>query len=176
MKKISLFLFVIGFLFFILSGHSPDKESKDPSTLTKLGQTVPTFSVVTIDGKKIDIQKMRGKVLLINFFADWCVPCKKEMPFLEKDIWQKYKDRDFYILSLGRENSADVVKKFKKEMEVTFPMAPDPKREIYSKFATQFIPRNYVIDKKGIIVYQAKGFEKEEFNHMIAIIEKTLKN
>ena len=152
-------------------------ESKpgDPDTRVRVGEAVPPFSLVTLEGEKIDIQAMKGKVILINFFADWCPPCKKEMPRLEKDIWRKYKGKNFLLLGIGRENTREEVAQFRKDFSVTFPLGPDPQREIYAKFARQYIPRNILVDKNGWIVYQSRGYEEEEFAGMIALIDQTLR-
>lgn len=174
MKRFFLLSLILTLSLFTVSLAFDEPEKQDTSTLIQVGQPVPAFSVVTTDGQTIDIQKMKGKVLLINFFADWCPPCKKEMPFLEKDVWHKFKGKNFLLLGIGREHTTEVVKKFKKDFKVTFPMGPDPERGIYGKFATQYIPRNIVVNKKGIIIYQAKGYNHQEFTHMITVIGKAI--
>jgi len=133
-------------------------------TYTEVGQTVPDFSFTTLDGKEFDTQSLRGKVILLNFFATWCAPCMKEMSHLEKDIWKKYRNNEsFIVLAIGREHTKEQLIEFNKKKGFTFFIAPDTGRVIYSKFAKQMIPRNYLIDKKGKIVYQAIGYKKDEF-------------
>lgn len=150
-------------------------QTEDLKTYTKVGQDVPAFTVKTLDGQTIDITKMKGKVILLNFFATWCAPCMLEMPHVEKDIWQKLKNENFIVLAVGREHSAEELIKFNKEKGFTFSIAPDPKRSVYSLFAKELIPRNYVIDKKGKIAFQGTGYEEKEFKSMIEKIQKLLK-
>ena len=136
-------------------------------TLTKVGQKVPEFKVTTLNAKEFSTKNLEGKVVLINFFATWCPPCIAEMPHLEKEIWQKYKNRqDFYLISIGREHKTAELLKFKDEKGFTFPIAADPKRAVYSLFAEKMIPRNYIIDKTGKIAFQAIGYTPEEFERM----------
>jgi peroxiredoxin len=130
---------------------------EDNSTLTKVGDVVPKFSVQGVDGQTLTPESFKGKVVLLNFFATWCGPCNEEMPALQK-VHEKYKDKAFAVVSVGREHSIDEVKKFAEEKKLTFTFAADPKREAYQLFATQFIPRTYVIDRDGKIVYQTMGF------------------
>ncbi|NOZ62864.1 MAG: TlpA family protein disulfide reductase [Calditrichaeota bacterium] len=144
-------------------------------TRTKKGQQVPEFKVTTLAGKEVAINDLKGKVVLINFFATWCPPCKAEMPHLEKEIWQKYKNRDdFFLISIGREHKAEELVKFKKQKGFTFPIAPDPKRGVYSLFAEKMIPRNYVIDKDGKIALQEIGYNEELFSQLKSTLENLL--
>jgi peroxiredoxin len=144
------------------------------STLTRVGQEAPAFEFTTLDGKQTDLKSLRGKVVLVNFFATWCGPCMEEMPHLEKEVWQKFKGGHFAMAAIGREHANKELGDFPKKRQVTFPVAGDPKRKIYSRYATQYIPRNYVIGRDGKIVFQSVGFESPEFAKMIEVIRKEL--
>lgn len=150
-------------------------QTPDTTTLTKVGQAVPNFTVTTLDGNVVKIADLKGKVVLINFFATWCGPCMGEMPHVEKEIWQQLKSQKLVVLAIGREHSKDELIKFNKEKGFTFLLAPDPKREVYSLFAKQFIPRNYVIGKDGKIIFQSMGYAAEEFRKMVELIKAQLK-
>lgn len=167
MKKMLLVLFLLPLFLFA--------QSADKTTYTKTGQNVPAFSVTTLDGKTININDLKGKVVLLNFFATWCGPCMAEMPRVEKEIWQKYKNENFVVLALGREHSKEELDKFNKEKGFTFLIAPDTKRAVFSLFAKESIPRNYLIDKEGKIIWQGIGYDKNEFDKLIVEIGKALK-
>jgi peroxiredoxin len=140
------------------------KAQSDTTTYTRVGDAAPVFSCNTIDGKVFDISKLHGKIVLINFFATWCPPCNKELPVLQKNIWDKYKNnKDFTLLILGREHTEKEVKDFVSKKGFTMPFAPDPKREIYKLYASQTIPRNVIVGKDGKIIFQSIGYTEEEF-------------
>jgi peroxiredoxin len=144
------------------------------TTLTRVGQEAPAFECATLDGKRLDLKRLRGKVVLVNFFATWCGPCLAEMPHLEKEVWQKFKDKSFAMVAIGREHENKELGDFPKKRQLTFPIAGDPKRKIYSRFATQYIPRNYVIDANGKIVFQSVGYTDLEFAKMVEVIAREL--
>ena len=150
-------------------------QTADTTSLTTVGQTVPDFTVTTLDGKTLAMSRLRGTVVLINFFATWCGPCMTEMPRVEKEIWQALNHEKFLVLAVGRQHSAEELVKFNQKKNFTFPIAPDPQREVYGRFAKQYIPRNYVIDRNGTIVYQSMGYSPEEFSTMVALIKEKLK-
>ena len=157
-----------------LSGVARAAEDEDKSTLTKVGDAVPKFTVQTTDGQALTSESLKGKVVVLNFFATWCGPCNAEMPELQK-LSEKYKaNKAFTLISVGREHSIDEVKKFAEEKKLTFTFAADPKREAYKLFATQFIPRSYVIDRDGKIVFQSMGFDPKTLPAMTEAIDKAL--
>jgi peroxiredoxin len=148
----------------------------DTTTYTKTGDKAPVFSCRTIDGKDIDISKLQGKIIMINFFATWCPPCNKELPVLQKNIWDKYKNNsDFVLIILGREHTEKEVKDFVTAKKFTMPFAPDPKREIFKLYASQTIPRNVIIGRDGKIVFQSIGYTPEEFSKIEKLLADLLK-
>ena len=90
--------------------------------------------------------------------------------------YNKYKDnKDFVLLVIGREHTDEQLKAYNERKKFTFPLYPDPKREVFSLFAEKSIPRTYLFNKEGEAIYTSIGYEKEEFNHLMNTIEEALK-
>uniref|UniRef100_UPI0040482B40 TlpA family protein disulfide reductase n=1 Tax=Flavobacterium sp. TaxID=239 RepID=UPI0040482B40 len=169
-KTIILFLFISNILF------SQNFDEGTGISKLKIGDKVPNFEFVDLDGKLINFNEYKGKYVLINFFASWCAPCVKEMPLIENEIWKSHKNSDDFInLSFGRGHSNEEVKKFILEKGFSFPIFSDQNKKIFDIFALSFIPRNYIIDKDGIVIYSEGGFRLEEFNNMKKKIEELTK-
>jgi peroxiredoxin len=139
-----------------------------------VGQPLPNF-IISNDQQTIKSLGLKGKIVLINFFATWCGPCLQELPQMQQ-LWATHKsDKNLVILVIGREHTQSEITAFKAKKGFELPMFPDEKRMIYSLFATQYIPRNYLIDAKGNIVYASVGFSQEEFNKLTSKVDELLK-
>ncbi len=169
MKKI---LFLVCITLMCLSAFAQNEEGD----IVKVGDKMPAFSVVSDNGKTITSESLKGKVVLINFFATWCPPCQKELAEIQKTLWPKYKDNpDFELLVIGREHNKEELQKYNEKKGFTFPLYPDKNRSVYASFAKNLIPRTYLVDKNGVVVYATKGYTGEEFQELMQQIAKALK-
>jgi peroxiredoxin len=146
------------------------------TTLLNIGDMLPKFTAKALAGTDLASADLRGKVALINFWATWCGPCKIEMPFIQKEIYEKIKDKNFVMAAISRGEETDLVKRFIELNKYTFPIYLDKETTVYKLFASKYIPRNFVIGKDGKVKWSSVGFRQEEFEEMIKVIKKELAN
>ncbi len=128
----------------------------------EVGQTPPACNAIEqIGSQKIDISAYQGKVLLIDFWATWCPPCKQSMPFLNKlrNLQQKH---GFEILAINVDENTEEAKSFLTQNPVDYKMAFDPEGDCPQKFAVKAMPSSYLIDKTGKIRLVHLGFRDED--------------
>ncbi len=164
-------------LVFPMAANAEDKEpspSPAETTITKVGQQAPDFTVATVSGESFTLSKQKTKVVLVNWFATWCGPCKQEMPHLQKEVWEKFGSQGLVMISVARQEKADVVVPFIKKYGATWLFGLDPDRTAYAKYAEAYVPRNTVIGPEGTILFQSVGFEEPDFKAMIDVIAQAL--
>jgi thiol-disulfide isomerase/thioredoxin len=108
----------------------------------------PEFSLSTPDGKKISLKDFRGKIVLLNFWASWCVPCREEMPAMEK-LYQEYKQKNFAILAIAVKDRKQDAIDFVKELKISYPIALDPEASVGSLYGAWGLPATYLIGPNG---------------------------
>jgi len=154
------------------------QTADDRGYIVKLGDTAPDFSMKLTDGKTLKLSDLRGKTIMLQFTASWCGVCRKEMPFIESDIWQKYKSNSaFALLAIDRDEPLETVQRFAESTKKTYPIGLDPAANIFSLFAQREagITRNVLIDKTGKIVMLTRLYNETEFEALKLKIEELLK-
>jgi len=172
MKK--LILFSVLLLSISLFGQTKD----DRAYLVKVGDQAPDFTMKLTTGKSVKLSDLKGKVVMLQFTASWCSVCRKEMPFIEKDIWQKHKSNpNFTMMAIDRDEPKETVLKFAKSIPISYPIGLDPKADIFALYAVREagITRNVIIDKKGKIVFLTRLYDVAEFTKMTKLIDSMLK-
>lgn len=152
-------------------------EADSTGYIVRVGETAPDFSIMLTDGRQVSLSSLRGKVVMLQFTASWCGVCRKEMPFIEKDIWLKHKDNaDFALIGIDRDEPLDKVLAFAKSTGVTYPLGLDPGADIFAKYALREsgITRNVLIDKEGKIVKLTRLYNEEEFASLVQMINEML--
>lgn len=146
--------------------------------IVRIGEIAPDFTITLTDGKQVTLSSLRGKVVMLQFTASWCGVCRKEMPFIEKDIWLKHKDNaDFALIGIDRDEPLEKVLAFAKSTGVTYPLGLDPGADIFAKYALRDagITRNMLIDREGKIVKLTRLYNEEEFASLVQQINEMLK-
>ena len=126
------------------------KEKPEKSSLPKLGTAAIDFNCQDLNGQTWSLDKVKGKVVLLRFWADWCPYCRYEMPIIDK-YYRMLKKQGFEVLAVNVKQSAAVAEAFTAQMDITFPVLLDPEGKMAKRYGVYAIPTNFLIDREGII-------------------------
>jgi peroxiredoxin len=125
----------------------------------QLNKPAPDFELESISGQKVRISDLKGKVVLINFWATWCGPCRIEMPVFQSRFERS--SEDFVILAVNQQDSQEAINSFMDELELTFDALLDVDGLVHSQFLVQGFPTTFLIDANGILKVQHIGVMTE---------------
>ena len=139
----------------------------------KVGKKAPAISGNTLSGKKVDLKKLRGKVVLVDFWATWCAPCKVALPFYA-ELYRKKKKDGFELLTININKKEAAARAFAKKEGFKFPIVHDSDQKIIESYNPSNMPTSYLIDKKGKIRYIHAGFNAGQKAKITKEIERLL--
>lgn len=171
--------FYLAILLFVGStmfSYSQDESPESRGYIVKVGDIAPDFQVTLIDGSAFRLSDCRGKVVMLQFTASWCGVCRKEMPDIERQIWQPFKDKALILIGIDRDEPLKVVTEFARQTGITYPLALDPQADVFGLFANKKagVTRNVLIDKEGKIVFLTRLYNEDEFSQLVSKIAALL--
>jgi len=159
-------------------GHTapPDMLPVAERTIVKLGEPAPNFQLRDLNGYLITLSDLRGKVVLLNFWATWCGPCRVEMPAMEQ-LYRMFQRKDFEILAVSTDaQGAAITRPFQQENRLTFPILHDPDYRVGLTYGARSLPMTFLIDRQGIIrhqVFGARDWEAPEAQQLVQMLMKS---
>jgi len=122
------------------------------------GEAAPDFTIMTLDAQTMRLAELRGKVVVLDFMATWCIPCQQQMPHLAR-IYEKYKDRGLVLISIDADpkETYQELASFRSKYAAQWPFALD-KGEVTSAYRVSYIPMTFLIDREGVIRFKHLGF------------------
>jgi peroxiredoxin len=172
-KDAEIYLVILA-LFGLLLGIDGCKwiGSSGRKNVSSRSSNTPNFIAKTLDGKPIKLSDFQGKVVLLNFWAVWCGPCKKEVPDLVS-LYKKYQDKGFVILGISDMSDLGEIKSFVKEHGMEYPVIVD-RGDISEEFEVEAFPTSVLIDRNGKVVQRYMGYSPVLRSKLEALIQKMI--
>ena len=165
-KTILVAIFVLGLITTACQSGGGSGEAPE------VGKLAPKFQLPNLDGQSVSLSDLRGKPLLVNFWASWCQPCIYEMPFMQ-EIYQEWSDRGLVLLAINVGESPSQVRGFMESQDFSFPVLLDVKGNAAARYNVRGIPATFIIDKDGIIqdirvgAFPSKAAIEKKLNEII---------
>ncbi len=139
------------------------------------GQKAPEISLATLKGDRLSLSALKGKVVLLDFWAEWCGPCKQELPELEK-LKREFAARGVEVVTVNIDKERANAERLTRELALTFAVLLDPNGSAVSAYDPPKMPSSYVIDKRGVVRFVHEGFEgKKDVERFRKELEELLK-
>ena len=144
--------------------------------VVRLGEPAPNFQLRDLNGRQVVLSELRGKVVLLNFWATWCGPCRVEMPAMEK-LYRAFSRNDFEILAVSTDaQGVSVTRPFQQENRLTFPILHDADYRVGLTYGARSLPMTFMVDRQGIVrhqVFGARDWGATEAHQLVQLLMKS---
>ena len=145
----------------LLTGLLAAAVSVSSASALDAGAKMPEIGLKDLSGKTVDLASLAGKVVIVDFWATWCAPCKEELPELEK-FHKKYGAKGLVIVGVSVDKEAGGLKPFLDKLKITFPVVHDAAHAVSGKYSPPRMPSSYIVDRKGIVRYVHGGYRASD--------------
>ena len=134
----------------------------------------PPFVLADLSGAKVSLASLSGKVVLLNFWATWCIPCRTEMPGMER-LWQRYRDRGLAIVAVSVDEGGEKrIANFVRRLNLSYPILLDPQSEVAERYEVSGLPVSFLIDGEGRLIGRLVGSREWDSPEGVSLIEELL--
>ena len=179
MRKLAMGGMVFGLIVALVGiggAAAPDILPVAGRSAVKLGEPAPNFQLRDLDGHLVTLTDLRGKVVLLNFWATWCGPCRVEMPAMEQ-LYRTFSRKDFEILAVSTDaQGVAVTRPFQQENRLTFPILHDDDYRVGLTYGARSLPMTFMVDRQGIVRHQifgARDWGAPEAHQLVQMLMKS---
>lgn len=140
----------------------------------EVGRAAPDFTLQSLDGAKVRLSDLKGKVVFVNLWATWCPPCKQEMPSMVR-LYEMFRGKGLEIVAVSEDRDLGALRRFVKNNGVTFPVVPDEDMKVYGLYRATGVPETHLIDKKGILKASQLGPFDWTDPSVVELVQKLLR-
>jgi cytochrome c biogenesis protein CcmG, thiol:disulfide interchange protein DsbE len=147
----------------------------EPSTYGRVGEPAPAFAAPTLSGDSLVLADLRGQPVLLNLWATWCIPCRKEVPELQA-LHEKHAARGLIVVGVSVDDGSadDAVRDFVKEFGLTYTILRDPTQSVYAAFFVPGVPATFLIDRTGKVAWRLMGPFRSSDPQLVTALQQVL--
>ncbi len=139
-----------------------------------LREEAPDFTLKSLEGSNLRLEEYRGQVVLINFWASWCGPCRQEMPVLDR-LHHRYEDTGFAVLGVNVEGDSDSAREIVDKTNVTFPILLDAGQKVSELYSLEAMPSTVVVDRDGVVRYIHRGYKPGDEAKYVEVVKELIR-